>query len=91
MALSLDNFNKPSNRKWKAVADVILYTLPLYLGAVMALPISDTWKLWVNFGVTIVTITIKGISKLTLEEEHVMTPEETKISNNKLDDIRKAL
>jgi hypothetical protein len=34
---------------------------------------------------------MKGVSKFTLEEEPKMTPEETKISNNKLDDIRKAL
>ena len=65
---ALENFNKKSNKKWKTVADIILYTLPLYLGAIMALPISDSLKMWINFGVTIVTVTIKGISKFTVDE-----------------------
>jgi hypothetical protein len=69
MQFSVDNFNKPSHKKWKLVADIILYTLPLYLGAIMALPISEEWKLWLNFSVTVITVTIKGISKFTIEEE----------------------
>ena len=66
--LSHKNLTKPSNRKWKKVADIVLYTLPLYLGAIMALPISDECKMWVNFVVTMIVVTIKGISKFTLEE-----------------------
>lgn len=68
MNLQIDNLQKPSNKKWKAVADFFLYTLPLYLGAVMALPISDSIKLYITFGITIVTVTIKGLSKFTAEE-----------------------
>lgn len=64
----LENFNKPSNRKWKSIADFFLFTLPLYLGAILALPVSEDVKLWLNFGVTIVTITLKGLSKFTAEE-----------------------
>lgn len=75
MTLSVGNFNKPSHPKWKKVADTILYTLPLYLGAIMALPISDTVKLWANFGVTIITVTIKAISKLTSSEDEIPEPE----------------
>lgn len=67
--LSIDNLGKPSNRKWKRIADFLLYTLPLYLGAVMALPINETVKLWINFSVTIVTVTIKGLTKFTAEEQ----------------------
>ena len=65
--LALDNFNKPSNKKWKAVADFFLYTLPLYLSAIMALPISDEIKMWINFGITMLTVTLKSISKFTSE------------------------
>ena len=64
----LENFNKPSNRKWKSIADFFLFTLPLYLGAILALPVSEDVKLWLNFGVTMVTITLKGLSKFTAEE-----------------------
>lgn len=65
---STDNLNKPSNKKWKAVADFFLYTLPLYLGAIMALPITEDIKMWLNFGVSIAVISLKGVSKFTTEE-----------------------
>jgi predicted phosphoadenosine phosphosulfate sulfurtransferase len=68
MSFSVSNFNKPSNKKWKGVADFFLYSLPLYLGSIMALPITDELKLWLNFGVTILTVTIKGITKFTTDE-----------------------
>lgn len=69
MQLSVDNFNKPSNKKWKLIADFFLYTLPLYSGAIMALPISDSAKLWINFVATFLTVSLKGLSKLTSEIE----------------------
>jgi hypothetical protein len=65
----IENLSKPSNKEWKRVADTLLYTLPLYLGAIMSLPVSETVKLWLNFGVTIITVTIKGVSKFTTEED----------------------
>jgi hypothetical protein len=68
MQLSVDNLNKPSSRKWKLIADFFLYTLPLYSGAIMALPISDNAKLWINFGATFLTISLKGLIKFTSEE-----------------------
>lgn len=68
MTLSIDNISKPSNKKMKAVADFVLYTLPLYLTAIMATPLSDDIKLWANFAITIVTVTVKGLSKLTADE-----------------------
>lgn len=69
MRLSTDNWGKPSNRNFKRVADALLYSLPLYLSAIMALPIEENVKTWLNFGVTMLVITIKTISKLTAEEE----------------------
>jgi len=71
MRLSTDNLSKPSNRRWKAIADFFLYTLPLYLGAVITLPISETVKLWLTFGVTILTITLKALTKFTSEDENI--------------------
>ena len=68
MKLKVENLSKPSNKKWKAIADIFLYTLPLYLGAVMTLPISDNIKLWVTFGVTFLTVTLKGLTKFTSNE-----------------------
>lgn len=68
MQLKVENLNKPSSKKWKAIADFFLYTLPFYSGAVIALPISETAKLWITFGATILTVTLKGLSKFTSED-----------------------
>lgn len=68
MNLSIDNLNKPSNKRFKAVADFFLYSLPLYLGVILALPISEDLKLWINAGVTFVIVTLKGLSKFSGED-----------------------
>ena len=68
MQLSVDNLSRPSNKKWKLVADFFLYSLPLYLGAILALPIAEDLKLWLNFGISIAVITLKGFTKFTSEE-----------------------
>ena len=65
---STDNLNKPSNRKWKAVADFFLYTLPLYQGAIIALPMTDSQKMWISFAISMIVISLKGLSKFTTEE-----------------------
>ena len=69
MELRYENLNKPSHKKTKRIADFLLYTLPLYQGAILALPISDTTKMWVGFAVTMITVSIKGLSKFTSDEE----------------------
>jgi predicted phosphoadenosine phosphosulfate sulfurtransferase len=66
-AIKFSNLSKPSNKKWKAVADFFLFTLPLYLTAIMALPIDENIKLWVTFSITIITISVKGFTKFTSE------------------------
>jgi predicted phosphoadenosine phosphosulfate sulfurtransferase len=66
-AIKFSNLNKPSNKKWKAVSDFFLFTLPLYLTAIMALPIDESIKLWVSFVITIITVTLKGFTKFTAE------------------------
>jgi len=68
MNISTKNLNKPSNRKWKKVADILLYTLPLYLTAVLALPLSENVTLWINFGVTMAIVTLKAFTKFTTNE-----------------------
>jgi predicted phosphoadenosine phosphosulfate sulfurtransferase len=69
MKLSFNNVNKPSNKTWKSISDFFLYSLPLYLGAIMTLPITENQKLWVTFTITILTVTLKGLSKLTSDKE----------------------
>ena len=66
--LKLSNLERPSNKRWKSIADFFLYTLPLYLGAIMALPIPEELKMWLNFAVSIAVISLKGLSKFTSNE-----------------------
>lgn len=66
-ALKVSNLGKPSNKKWKSVADFFLFTLPLYLTALMAIPVSENLKLWLSFVITLITITLKGFTKFTAE------------------------
>jgi hypothetical protein len=69
--IRVDNLSKPDNRNWQKVSNYFLYTLPLYLVSLMALPISDDLKLWLNFGLTMLTVSLKGFSKFTTNSEDV--------------------
>jgi hypothetical protein len=66
--IAFENLKKKDNKKWKTATDFFLYTMPFYLSAIMAIPISDDLKLWINFAVTIIIVTLKGFSKFTTEE-----------------------
>ncbi len=66
-ALKISNLSKPSNKRWKSIADFFLYTLPLYLTAIMALPIAENTKLWVTFIISVITVSLKGFTKFTSE------------------------
>jgi hypothetical protein len=67
MELKIANLSKPSNKKFKLIADTALYALPLYLTAIMASALPEDIKVWSNFGVTVVVITLKAITKFTAE------------------------
>ena len=69
MNLTISNLQKPSNKKWKAVADFLLYSLPFYLTALMVLPINEDVKIWLIFAISVLIVTIKGITKFTAEEQ----------------------
>lgn len=69
MNLSVKNLNKPSNRKWKAVADYLLFVaLPAINAFFLTMqPISEEFSLW---GVAISNLLIalfKGLTKFTAE------------------------
>jgi hypothetical protein len=73
MELKIANLNVPSNKKWKKVADYFLYTLPLYSVAIAAVGDKLFGKpeitLWVVTGISILVITLKGLTKFTAEPE----------------------
>lgn len=63
------NFNKPTPKKWKLIGDTAIYSLPLLTSAVMASPLDGDIRQWVNFGLTILLVSAKAISKFFKEEE----------------------
>ena len=71
----LENLNKPSNKRWKLVADYLLYTaLPaINIFFVTLQPVSLEFSLW---GIAISTLLIslfKGVTKLTADETTVVS------------------
>jgi len=64
----VDNLNKPSNKKWKLIADIGLYALPLVQGAIVTMPVSDTMQKWLIFGISILIVSFKAVSKFTSDE-----------------------
>jgi len=64
----IDNLKKPDNRKLKAIADWLLYCLPLMNGAIIAMPLTTTQISWVLFGLNTAIVVFKGISKFTTDE-----------------------
>lgn len=64
----VENLNKPSNKNWKLIADIGLYALPLIQGAVVTMPVSDTLQKWIIFGISILIVGFKALSKFTTNE-----------------------
>jgi hypothetical protein len=72
MYFKTSNLGKPSNKRFKMIADFFLYSLPLYQTALVALPataISEDKKMWIGFIFTMVVVTLKGLSKFTSENQ----------------------
>lgn len=68
MMLKVENLNKPSNKKWKLIADIMLYSLPLLNGIIITMPLEDVTQKWIMFGVNITIVAFKTVSKFTSEQ-----------------------
>lgn len=66
--LKYENLSKPSNKKWKLIADIGLYALPLIQGAIVTMPVSDSIQKWIIFGISILIVGFKALSKFTSDE-----------------------
>ena len=65
----LSNLGKPSNKKWKTIADYVIYTvLPGLITATALMPISESAQKWIIYGITILSVGFKALSKFTIEE-----------------------
>lgn len=66
--MEISNLKKPDNKKWKMIADIMLYILPIELVAVTSLPLSASTVYWIGFVLTQATVIFKAISKFTSDE-----------------------
>jgi hypothetical protein len=70
MELKYSNLGRPSNKKWKKVADYFLYTLPLYSVAI-AITSDKLWgpeiALYITTAINVIIVTLKGLTKFTSE------------------------
>lgn len=69
MNLSVQNLSKPSNKKWKLVADYLLYTgLPAINVFFLAVqPVSIKFSLWGASISNLLIMLFKGATKFTAE------------------------
>ena len=69
MSLSFKNLEKPSNRKWKAIADYLLYIgLPAINAFFLAVqPVSMEFSLWGAAISNLIIALFKGVSKFSAE------------------------
>ena len=67
MKLKLSNYNKKSNPKWRMIGNFCIYAIPLYTTALVASPIDPVIRGYIEMGLTILSVTIKGISQLTID------------------------
>jgi hypothetical protein len=68
MELRLKNYNKPTNRRLKLIADIALFALTLELPIITTLPVSEDVRFWIGFAVAELTVLFKLISKFTADD-----------------------
>jgi hypothetical protein len=78
MALSINNIGKPSHKKWKLVADYLLYVaLPAITVFFAALqPVSVEFSLWGVAISTLLASLFKGFVKLTIDPNYLIREDE---------------
>jgi hypothetical protein len=70
---STNNLNKPDHKLLKQIADIALYTLPLYVTVVLGMPISDNTQKWIIVGLNTTVVIFKAITKFTTDEKVPVT------------------
>jgi hypothetical protein len=68
MKLNKNNLLKPSNVKFKLIADIGLYSLALLNPMIMATNFSDNAAKWILFGLNMMVVIFKTLSKFSADE-----------------------
>ena len=64
----LQGYKKRTDRNWKLIADIMLYTLPLINGAIVTMPADENVQKWLLFCTNLLIVTFKAVSKFTVDE-----------------------
>ena len=67
MNLKLSNLGKPSEPTWKKFGDFALFSIPIILPSILALPISASALIWILPIAGIILSLVKIISKYTID------------------------
>ncbi len=66
--MKLSNYYQKTPKQVKFWGDVMLFSAPLLSGAVMASPLPETVKLWAVFGLNLVLVIGKVLTKFVGDE-----------------------
>lgn len=66
--MKLSNYYTKTPAVWKFWGDVMLFSAPLLSGVVVASPVNETVKLWVVFGLNIILVIGKILTKFVGDE-----------------------
>lgn len=67
---SIKNLNKKTDPNWKLIADIMLYSLPLVIGVVTTMPVSENVQKWAIVYINVIVIIFKAISKFTEDKTY---------------------
>ena len=70
MMLKVENLKKPSNKKWKMIADYLLYVMlpAINIFFITVEPVSPEFSLWGNAISTFLITSFKGLTKFASEQ-----------------------
>lgn len=65
----IENYKSPTPKKWKKIGDFIMVVGGGATTSVMGLPLTDSQKLWIVWGLGMLTLIGKGLTNLVKADE----------------------
>ena len=62
---SVSHWGKKTDPNWKLIADLMLYSLPLFNGVILTMPVPDNMQKWALVVVNLAIVVFKAVSKFT--------------------------
>jgi hypothetical protein len=68
--MKFSNLKKRTPIFWRRLGNTAIYSLPLATTAVMASPLGSDTRQWITFGLTIILVAAKAVSKFFAEPDN---------------------